>query len=76
MTLYYEALARLLVALVLALSGLAGQVTLSTEPAEPVQYRSPCQEDEDWLTVDYRTAGTIEDASGVSRLCVNPENHH
>ncbi len=30
-----------------------------------------CMEDEDWVVVDHRTEGAIEDPHGVSRLCVH-----
>ena len=83
MTDYYDQLARLLVSLLVALLALFGTsadpttttsttttTTTSTTTPELV-YRSPCHEDENWLVVDYRTPGALEDASGVSRLCVH-----
>ncbi len=89
MTDYYEQLARLFVSLLVALSALLGSSsTEPTEPTEPAptttttttppapQYATPCQEDEAWYTVPYWTAGAIEDANGVSRLCVNLERIH
>ena len=88
MTDYYEQLACLFVSLLVALSALLGSSS-STEPApvssptttttttQPApQYATPCHEDEGWLTVPYWTAGAIEDANGVSRLCVNFERIH
>ena len=30
-----------------------------------------CMEDEDWVVVDHRTEGAVEDPHGVSRLCVH-----
>ncbi len=77
MTDYYDQLARLLVSLLVALLALFGTsadptttTTTSTTTPELV-YRSPCHEDENWNVIDYRTPGALEDASGVSRLCVH-----
>ncbi len=90
MTDYYEQLARLFVSLLVALSAMLGSsstepteptptttttTTTTTTPAVPV-YATPCHEDEAWYTVPYWTAGAIEDANGVSRLCVNLERIH
>ncbi len=33
-----------------------------------------CMEDEDWRTVDHRTAGAVE-VNGVSRMCVHVDNN-
>ncbi len=67
MTDYYEQLARLVASALFALVSMLGS------PTTPTEYATPCQEDEGWLTVDYRTAGAIEDEKGVSRLCINLE---
>ena len=85
MTNYYDQLARLFVSLLVALLALFGTsadpttttsttttTTTSTTIPELV-YQSPCHEDENWQVVDYRTIGAIEDASGVSRICVHYE---
>ncbi len=72
---YYEQLARLLVSLLvalLALFGTSADPTSTTSTTIPeLVYRSPCHEDENWNVIDYRTIGALEDASGVSRLCVH-----
>ncbi len=86
MTDYYDQLVRLFVSLLVALLALFGTsadpttttttTTSTTSTTTPeLVYRSPCHEDEDWLTVLYWTTGAIEDASGVTRLCVNWDEH-
>ncbi len=66
----------LIAALILLLSPSADERAMMREP-EPapsivieIEYRSPCQEDEGWVTVDHRDPLSILDGS-VSRRCIN-----
>jgi hypothetical protein len=67
----FEELIRLIIALLLMLSAHAAADEPPTEVviAAPV-YATPCQEDEAWVTVDYRDPVAIEDQAGVSRRCI------
>ncbi len=66
----------LIAALILLLSPSADERAMMREP-EPapsivteIEYRSPCQEDEGWVTVDHRDPLSILHES-VSRRCIN-----
>ena len=52
----------------------ASEAMIEPEPAPSIvteiEYRSPCQEDEGWVTVDHRDPLSILDES-VSRRCIN-----
>ncbi len=65
----------LIAALILLLSPSADERAMrEPEPAPSIvteiEYRSPCQEDEGWVTVDHRDPLSILDES-VSRRCIN-----
>ncbi len=65
----------LIAALILLLSPSVDQRAMrEPEPAPSIvteiEYRSPCQEDEGWVTVDHRDPLSILDGS-VSRRCIN-----
>jgi hypothetical protein len=65
----------LIAALILLLSTSADQrAMIEPEPAPSIvieiEYRSPCEEDEGWITVDHRDPLSTLDGS-VSRRCIN-----
>ncbi len=63
-------LIRLIIAILAMLSAHAAEPPTEVVFAAPV-YATPCQEDEGWVTVDYRDPLAIEDQAGVSRRCIN-----
>ncbi len=70
-------LIRELIAALVALTALIGSllsppavIAVPNPEPPPAVYATPCQEDEAWVTVDYRDPVAIEDAAGVSRRCI------
>ncbi len=63
----------LIAAIILLLSTSADErAMIEPEPAPSIviEYRSPCQEDEGWVTVDHRDPLSTLDGN-VSRRCIN-----